>query len=189
MRVIAGIARSMPLKTIDSMATRPTQDRIKETLFNMLQPYVYGARFLDLFAGSGGIGIEALSRGACFAVFVDSSRDCAKVIQENLNFTKLNAKAEVMLRDSMSAISTLALREKEPFDLIFMDPPYNKGLEKEALIALRNTSLVSEDTILIFEADIKTDISFINEIGYELLKQKTYKTNQHVWLKVKSEAL
>ena len=111
------------------------------------------------------------------------------MIQENLNFTKLNTKAEVMLRDSMSAISTLALREKEPFDLIFMDPPYNKGLEKEALIALRNTSLVSEDTILIFEADIKTDISFINEIGYELLKQKTYKTNQHVWLKVKSEAL
>ena len=89
MRVIAGKARSLHLKTIEGLDTRPTTDRIKETLFNMINDELYGASFLDLFSGSGGIGIEALSRGARKAVFVESSRKAAACIQENLKFTRL----------------------------------------------------------------------------------------------------
>ena len=88
MRVIAGSARSLRLKTIEGMDTRPTTDRIKETLFNMINSHIPGARFLDLFAGSGAIGIEALSRGASEAVFIDSNRKCIDCIKYNLKFTK-----------------------------------------------------------------------------------------------------
>ena len=95
MRVIAGKARSLHLKTIEGLDTRPTTDRIKETLFNMINDELYGASFLDLFSGSGGIGIEALSRGARKAVFVESSRKAAACIQENLKFTRLASDGEV----------------------------------------------------------------------------------------------
>ncbi len=96
MRVIAGTARSLPLKTPAGMDTRPTTDRIKETLFNMLQPYLPGAVFLDLYSGSGGIGIEALSRGAGHAYFVENNRNAIACITENLQFTKFTDKATVL---------------------------------------------------------------------------------------------
>ena len=96
MRVIAGTARSMPLRSIEGLETRPTQDRIKETLFNVIQADVPGAKFLDLFAGSGAIGIEALSRGAASAVFVENSKAAAACIKQNLAFTKLADNATVM---------------------------------------------------------------------------------------------
>ena len=99
MRVIAGTARSLPLKTIEGLDTRPTTDRIKETLFNMLQSEILGSRFLDLFSGSGAIGIEALSRGAKEAVFVEHSKPCVACIKDNLKFTKLDEKAVVMEQD------------------------------------------------------------------------------------------
>ena len=96
MRVIAGKCRSLPLKTLEGLETRPTTDRTKETLFNVLQPWIPGCRFLDLFSGSGGIGIEALSRGAVKAVFVEQSRKAVTVIRENLQFTKLLPEAVIM---------------------------------------------------------------------------------------------
>ena len=89
MRVIAGSAKSMPLKTIPGTDTRPTTDRIKETLFNMLQPYLCDCRFLDIFSGSGAIGIEALSRGAYSCVFIEKNKKAAECIRENLKFTRL----------------------------------------------------------------------------------------------------
>ena len=98
MRVIAGTARRLPLKTPKGKETRPTTDRIKETLFNMLAPLVPGSRFLDLFAGSGQIGIEALSRGADYAVFVEQGREAAECIRENLAFTRLEPKARLIIR-------------------------------------------------------------------------------------------
>ena len=100
MRVIAGKCRSLPLKTLDGLDTRPTTDRTKETLFNVLQPWIPGASFLDLYAGSGGIGIEALSRGAVRAVFVEQARKAVQVIEDNLIFTKLKPDATV-LQDSV----------------------------------------------------------------------------------------
>ena len=107
MRVIAGSAKSMPLKTIAGMETRPTTDRIKETLFNMLQPHLCESRFLDLFAGSGGIGIEALSRGADYCVFVEKNRKAAAVIRENLRFTKLEERGQIYTGDVVQVLAQL----------------------------------------------------------------------------------
>ena len=175
MRVIAGKARSLHLKTIEGLDTRPTTDRIKETLFNMINDELYGASFLDLFSGSGGIGIEALSRGARNAVFVESSRKAAACIQENLKFTRLASDGEVLVMD------LLAVRG-ESFSVIFMDPPYNRDLEKEVLSRLKDSPLVTEETLLIVEASLETDFSYLEEFGYEVLKRKEYKTNVHLFL-------
>ena len=116
MRVIAGKARSLRLKTIEGMDTRPTTDRIKETLFNMIQPSIADSRFLDLFAGSGGIGIEALSRGASRCVFVEQQRKAAECIRENLAFTRLKEDATLLVTDAVSAVNKL-----DGEDGIFLD--------------------------------------------------------------------
>ena len=181
MRVIAGKARRLPLKTVKGMDTRPTTDRIKETLFNMLQPDLPGARFLDLFAGSGGIGIEALSRGASCAVFVESDRGACACIRENLAFTRLGENARLIPSDVFAALARL---EGEPsFDIIFMDPPYDRLLEKRVLEALTGSSLVGEDTRIIVEASLGTDFSYLAQLGYVPEKEKCYKTNKHVFLR------
>ena len=180
LRVIAGTARSLPLKTVDGMDTRPTTDRIKETLFNMLQTDVYASRFLDLFAGSGAIGIEALSRGAKAAVFVEHSKQCVECIKDNLKFTKL--KAVVMEQDVLSGISRLA--GKGVFDIVFMDAPYKTGQERDVLVALKNGDIIDKYTIIIIEEALDTDLSYVSELGYEIYKEKRYKTNKHVFLRI-----
>ena len=181
MRVIAGKARRLPLKTVKGMDTRPTTDRIKETLFNMIQNEVPGCRFLDLFAGSGGIGIEALSRGAVSAVFVESDRKASGCIRDNLSFTKLEENAVLMTADVFAAL--IRLEGQEPFDIIFMDPPYGMLLEKRVLEALKGSSLVDEDTLIIIEASLDTDFFWLDENGYILEKEKCYKTNKHVFIR------
>lgn len=180
MRVIAGTARSMPLKTVDGFDTRPTTDRIKETLFNMLQTEIPGCKFLDLFSGSGAIGIEALSRQAGKAYFVENARPALACIHDNLEFTKLKDKAVVMECDVLTALRRL--QGKEVFDIIFMDPPYNKGLEREVLTALLPLDIADEYTTIIFEASLDTDVSFVEDLGYTLKKVKKYKTNMHVFV-------
>ena len=181
MRVIAGKARSLRLKTIEGMDTRPTTDRIKETLFNMLQPYLADCRFLDLFAGSGGIGIEALSRGADSCVFVEQQKKAVDCIRENLRFTRLDQQAVIMMTDAVSAVRRLD--GGKPFHCIFMDPPYNKKLELDVLKALAGTTLVDQDTLIIIEASLETTWESVEELGYEIVKEKRYKTNQHLFLK------
>lgn len=121
MRVIAGKARSLRLKTIEGMDTRPTTDRIKETLFNMIQPSIADSRFLDLFAGSGGIGIEALSRGASWCVFVEQQRKAAECIRENLAFTRLKEDATLLVTDAVSAVNKLD--GEDAFSWIFRTDP------------------------------------------------------------------
>lgn len=185
MRVIAGSARSLKLKTLPSDKTRPTTDRIKETLFNMLMPDIAGAHFLDLFSGSGAIGIEALSRGAREAVFVENSRDAMRIIRENLLFTKLSERARLLEEDVLSAIRRLSSGIEEPFDIIFMDPPYGRELEKAVLTALKGTKILTEHTILIAEASSKTDFSYVDALGYRVFKEKVYGSNKHIWLKIK----
>lgn len=180
MRVIAGKARSIRLKTIEGLDTRPTTDRIKETLFNMIQPYMADCRFLDIFAGSGGIGIEALSRGGQTCVFIEQNRKAAECIRENLKSTKLEKQAKLMIMDAVSAVKKLD--GEKAFDCIFMDPPYNKGLELEVLDALTHTTLVDEDTLIIIEASLETTWEAIESMGYEITKIKKYKTNQHLFL-------
>ena len=180
MRVIAGSAKSMPLKTIPGMETRPTTDRIKETLFNILQPYMCGCRFLDIFAGSGGIGIEALSRGADFCAFVEKNRKAVKVIEENLKFTRLADRARIFSQEALTALRLL--EGEEPFDCIFMDPPYGMELERSALEYLSGSALADENTLIIVEAELHTYFSYVEEMGYELTRSKEYKTNKHVFL-------
>lgn len=180
MRVIAGSARRLQLKTLDGIDTRPTTDRIKETLFNMIAPYIYDCVFLDLFSGSGGIGIEALSRGAREAVFVEKNPKAMACIKENLKFTRLENKAVTWNRDVMTAL--YQMEEKKVFDYIFMDPPYNQELERGVLEYLSGSALVYEDTVIIVEASRETDFSYVDELGFTLLKEKVYKTNKHVFM-------
>lgn len=180
MRVIAGSAKRLQLKTIEGMDTRPTTDRIKETLFNMITPSLYDCRFLDLFAGSGGIGIEALSRGAKEAVFVEKNPKAVSCIKENLKYTKLDSNAQVMATDVLSALARLC--GTSAFGIIFMDPPYNHNLEKQVLASLNDSNLVDEDTLLIVEASKETTFDDVEALGYSIIKEKLYKTNKHVFL-------
>lgn len=180
MRVIAGTARSMPLKTIEGLDTRPTTDRIKETLFNMLQTEIYGSRFLDLFAGSGGIGIEALSRGASESVFVENSKAAVACIKDNLKFTHLDDKAVVMEQDVLTAINRL--NGKGVFDIVFIDAPYGCGHDRNTLTALAGSDIIDEYTTVIIEEKIDSDVTYISEIGYKINKIKNYKTNKHIFV-------
>ena len=185
MRVIAGTAKSLPLKTIKGEQTRPTTDRIKETLFNMLSPDIPGCRFLDLFAGSGAIGIEALSRGAEKAVFVEKNREAAAVIRDNLRFTRLSDRAEVMQLDVVAAIHALALRN-ECFDVVFLDPPYREKWEAPVLMAISRENILSEEGYVVLEALLETELEeAAQEAGFEIIRDKRYKTNRHVFLQKK----
>lgn len=182
MRVIAGTARSLPLKTREGKDTRPTTDRIKETLFNMLQPYVAESVFLDLFSGSGGIGIEAISRGARHAYFVENDAKAIECILDNLKFTRFTDKATVLKQDVVSALSNIS--EKE-VDVIFMDPPYDLSYEKKVLEALATKQYVTKDTLIVVEASLNTDFSYLENLGYETVKEKKYKTNKHMFIRRK----
>ncbi len=178
MRVVAGTARSLILKTIDGLDTRPTTDRIKETLFNMLMPYVTQAKFLDLFAGSGGIGIEALSRGAEECTFVELNPKAVNIINENLRHTKLDKQAKVYKYDALSFVSGL---KEIDFDVIFMDPPYGKQLEQGVLEILSKKTF-SADTLIVIEAELEEDFSYVETLGFDIIKEKKYKTNKHIFL-------
>lgn len=180
MRIIAGKARRLPLRTLPGKDTRPTTDRIKETLFNMISQELDGAYFLDLFAGSGQIGLEAISRGSDYCVFVDHNKKACEVISDNMNFTRLADQCRLMNMDCMSALRQL--EGKYRFDLIFMDPPYNHDYEAEILSWLSHSNIVKEDALIIVEADEHTDFSYVTEFGYTILKEKFYKTNKHVFL-------
>lgn len=178
MRVIAGTAGSIPLKTIEGNQTRPTQDRIKETLFNMIGHDIPDSVFLDMFAGSGGIGIEALSRGAKKAYFIDKNPKCIEVIKDNLNKTKLNLSAIVEQGDYLSVLPFI----NDKFDYIFIDPPYDKDIEKNVLEYLSKSSLITEDSVIIVESSIATDFSYVHDFGFRVNREKKYKTNKHVFI-------
>ena len=180
MRVIAGSARSLRLKTLDGMDTRPTTDRIKETLFNIISPSIFDSIFLDLFSGSGGIGIEALSRGAKEAVFVENNPKAMACIKENLKFTRLASRAMTVTTDVMDAL--YRLEGDKIFDFIFMDPPYDRGLERNVLEYLSDSRLVYEDTVIIVEASRDTDFSYVDDLGLTVIREKMYKTNKHVFI-------
>ena len=180
MRIIAGSARSLPLKTLDTMDTRPTTDRIKETLLNMIQNELHGCYFLDLFAGSGQIGLEAISRGAEYAVFVDNSRKAGQCIEDNIRFTRFDKQCRFLNMDAVAAIRSL--EEKYRFDVIFMDPPYNKELEKDMLTVLKDSSILKENALIVVEASLDTKFDYLDELGYKLLKYKKYKTNAHAFI-------
>ncbi len=180
MRIIAGSKRSMPLKTAAGKDVRPTADRIKETLFNMIQNRVPGSYFLDLFAGSGQIGLEAVSRGALFSVFVENQKKAAACIEYNIQFTKSDKESLLLKMDVLSALRFL--EGKYQFDIIFMDPPYHQKLDREVLSYLKDSSLLKEDALILVEESLDTDFSYVKELGFAIKKEKTYKTNKHMFL-------
>lgn len=180
MRVIAGSARRLNLVTPKGYSTRPTSDKVKETLFNILAPYLYDVRFLDLFAGSGGIGIEALSRGAKEAVFIEKDKGAVDCIKKNIVTTHFTDRTRVIPYDVLSSLYNLD--NGVPFDIIFMDPPYDMELEKQVLSILSSSSLINEDTIIIVEASVETDFSYVDELGFKIDRIKQYKNNEHVFI-------
>ncbi len=145
MRVITGIAKGKRLKPLDSMDVRPTTDRVKEAVFSAIQFDIEGRVFLDLFAGSGQMGIEALSRGAKFAYFVDSSNDAAKICSENIKNTGFEKQSQVIRRDANAFLSTCS----EKIDIAFLDPPYKTGLLESS--ALKVTENMKDSGIIICE--------------------------------------
>jgi len=179
MRVIAGSARHIILKTAEGMDTRPTTDRIKETLFNMLQSSIPGCYFLDLFAGSGAIGIEALSRGAAHCDFVEQNPKTAAIIRDNLKTTRLEGNVY-----AANVFTWLAGRHFDrAYDYIFMDPPYDHMFERDVLQILKDSDAVDEYTTIIFEASLGTEFeSYLSDMGFRAYKVKTYKTNKHVFI-------
>ena len=182
MRVIAGEKRHLLLKTLNDLSIRPTTDKIKETLFNMIQFDIAGKRFLDLFAGSGAIGIEALSRGAISATFVDNNEQAIKVIKENLEHTKLLDRASVIKGDAALALEGLS-RKNEVYGIVFMDPPYDKGLYIPVFERLVKSNIIDKDTIIILETSLKDDAEGVEDLGYKIYKVKKYKSNKHHFIR------
>lgn len=147
MRVITGIARGKRLKTPDGLQTRPTAERVKEAVFSAVQFEIQNAAFLDLFAGSGQMGIEALSRGAKSAVFVDGRREACKLVSENLKLTGLEKYASVVQSDYLSYLE----RCREKFDMIFLDPPYAEVFLENSLKKISEIDILTDCGIIICE--------------------------------------
>ena len=169
MRVISGTARGCALFSPQGTKTRPTSDFVKENLFNLIRGDVYEANFLDLFAGTGAIGIEALSRGAEAATFVDVSPKCVAVIKRNLEKTRLDRQAVVMKSDVATAINKLS---GQKFDLIFLDPPYLQGFADRVLTAIVAQGLLAGGGYVIMEMSKLDDVPEIE--GLIIFKEKEY---------------
>lgn len=184
MRVIAGEKRHLLLKTLEGLDIRPTTDKIKETLFNMIQWDIPDARFLDLFAGSGAIGIEALSRGAKDATFIDNNTKAIKVIEENIDHTGLKDKSRIIKGDVPEIIENQLKGYK--YDIIFMDPPYEDiGIYKKTLNLIHDTNLCNTNAKVILEASKDFDNTLCDECGFDIIKEKIYKSNKHIFLKIR----
>jgi 16S rRNA (guanine966-N2)-methyltransferase len=155
MRVIGGVYRGRRLRTVGGLAVRPTSDRLRETLFNILAPRIVGSRFLDICAGSGAVGIEALSRGAIEVTFIDRSRAACNVIGSNLNALGITSNATTVNRDAASALKHLE-HESARFDVVYFDPPYASEIYGQVLKQLGSGVLLSPGAIVIVEHLAKT---------------------------------
>ena len=147
MRVITGLARGRKLRELPGLETRPTTDRVKEGIFSSIQFELEGRRVLDLFGGTGQMGVEALSRGAAHCTFVDLRREAAGVIRENLELTGFADRARVVQGDALDFLARCGDR----FDVIFLDPPYGSGLLEKAMEAITTIDIVSENGIMVCE--------------------------------------
>ena len=154
MRVITGKARGIQLKTPDGMQTRPTTDRVKEALFSIIHFDIPGAKVLDLFGGTGQLGIEALSRGADSAVFVDAREDACKIIRENLKRTKLETQGRVVRSDYLEYLR----RSREKFDIILLDPPYAEVFLENALNCIAEIDILQSGGIIVTERPLGKDL-------------------------------
>lgn len=167
MRVISGSARGLKLLSPEGLDTRPTLDRVKEALFSMLFDKVADSAVLDLFAGSGALGIEALSRYAAGCTFTDSDKRAIATVNLNLEKARLKDRAKVLNTDSIQFLKTA----DEPFDLIFLDPPYKAGLYEEVFEIIKSRKLLSDGGLIAAECNADIEIA---PSGFEIIKNKTY---------------
>ncbi|MDD2482349.1 MAG: 16S rRNA (guanine(966)-N(2))-methyltransferase RsmD [Lutispora sp.] len=172
MRIIAGELKGRKLERIDTELIRPTSDRVREALFSILGDMVIDSRFLDLFAGSGSVGIEAFSRGAKEVVFVDAGNDSIKVLNSNLQKTNLIEETEIIQADYAATVEKLAYQGRK-FDIIFIDPPYKFGIALDAVRKIQEKNLLSKNGVIIVEHGSKDLIP--EKIGiFEIFKEKKY---------------
>ncbi len=150
MRIVAGNARGRKLKDLPGMDTRPTTDKVKESMFNIVQFDIEGRRVLDLFAGTGQLGCEALSRGAAYVTFVDQSREAVRVVKENAALVADPDRFEVLQRDALGFVQA----RPGKYGLIFLDPPYRTGLMEKALTAIATIDIVAEHGIIVCETGL-----------------------------------
>ena len=170
MRVIAGKYKSIKLNSVEGMNTRPTTDKIKENLFNML---TCEGRVLDLFGGTGGLGIESLSRGASHVTFIDGSNNAIKVIRSNIEKCKIpKSEYDVYRNDFKRALKILGKKE-EKFDLIFLDPPYDKGLINQAISSILENDICNDGCLIVCEKSVDEVVESKFE-KLELVKEKKY---------------
>ena len=183
MRIISGLARGTKLYTLDGENTRPTLDRVKEPLFSIIQTEIKDALVLDLFAGSGALALEALSRGAKKAVLCDKSYEAIKVIKQNIDKTHFKEKAEAYCLDYKKCLFTV----KDKFDIIFIDPPYKLDLAIKSLQIILDNDLLSKDGLIIIETDDKDrelqQIENMNNNNIKIVDQRTYGRVNLIFLK------
>ncbi len=153
--MIGGTYRGRRLRSLSGLAVRPTSDRLRETLFNILAPRIPGTRFLDICAGSGAVGIEALSRGAAAVTFIERARHACGIIEANLATLAIDSQATIITRDAASALKRLE-QESRPFDIVFFDPPYASELYGQVMRTLGSADLLSGGALIIVEHRAKT---------------------------------
>ena len=181
MRIISGKARGTKLYTLDGTATRPTLDRVKESLFNIIQNDIEDSTVLDLFSGSGAIGLEFLSRGAKRAVLCDSSKDAIKIIKQNVQKTHFEEKVEVYNMEFTKLVERL---QNQKFDIIYIDPPYATDFIKISLEKIIEYELVNENTKIIVETDDETRILYqIEKMDVEITDKRKYGRATIIFLK------
>ncbi len=185
MKVIAGAAKGCKLFSPTGKQTRPTSDKVKGSLFNIIGPAFFEVAFLDLFAGCGAVGVEALSRGASLAVFVEKSFTAKKHIIKNLKKTGLETQGRVIGKDVLVALKLLS-QEKQVFDFIFLDPPYRTTLIPKVLIDIDEKKLLAKEGIIIVEHNIN-NIAWVENDLYVVIKQKSYGDTRLTFLKVKNQ--
>ncbi len=152
MRIISGSAKGRKLKTPEGLDTRPTTDRVKESLFNIILKYVFDANVLDLFAGTGNLGLECLSRGSESCVFVEQNKKTFDILKDNIETLNFKEKAIFYNKDSFSVLDDLSKQGKK-FDLIFLDPPYGKGYVEKSIEKISKLNLATNDALIVSEFD------------------------------------
>lgn len=171
MRVISGSARGLKLNAPSDERVRPTTDRVKESMFNIISPYIYESKVLDLFSGSGALGIECISRGADFVYFCDKDKDSIKILRSNISKGRFGSKSEVILGDFRNTIKKLSDEDKK-FDIIFIDPPYYENLFDETLDLIERERLLSRDGIIVVEHDAMIELKDFHRL--KKFKERKY---------------
>lgn len=181
MRIISGIARGTNLHTLEGLETRPTLDRVKESVFNIIQNEIQDSVFLDLFSGCGAVGLEAVSRGAKKSILCDKSADAIQIIKKNISKTHFEEKVEVYNIDFSKCLKSI----KDKLDIIYIDPPYKSDYVEKSLEILQESGLCNKDTIIIIETDEKDRIkNEIAKLKYNIVDERQYGRASLIFLNI-----